>query len=43
VWRALTDEAAKSKWFAGTPDKWQLLERRMDIRVGGSERLRGRC
>jgi len=42
VWRALTDEAAKSKWFAGTPDRWQLLERRMDLRVGGTERLKGR-
>lgn len=42
VWRALTDEAAKSKWFAGPPDRWALLERRMDVRVGGTERLRGR-
>jgi uncharacterized protein YndB with AHSA1/START domain len=42
VWRALTDEAAKSKWFGGMPDKWKLLERHMDVRVGGSERVRGR-
>jgi uncharacterized protein YndB with AHSA1/START domain len=42
VWKALTDEEAKQKWFAGTPGRWQLLERRMDVRVGGSERLRGR-
>jgi len=42
VWRALTDEAAKAKWFGGSPGKWELLERRMDVRVGGSERLRGR-
>ncbi len=42
VWRALTDETAKAKWFAGTPGKWELLERRMDVRVGGSERLSGR-
>jgi uncharacterized protein YndB with AHSA1/START domain len=42
VWRALTDEAAKAKWFAGTPGRWELLERRMDVRVGGSERLKGR-
>jgi uncharacterized protein YndB with AHSA1/START domain len=39
VWRALTDEAAKQKWFAG---KWELLERRMDVRVGGRERVKGR-
>lgn len=42
VWRALTDEAAKRKWFAGNPDRWQLIERQMDVRPGGSERLKGR-
>jgi uncharacterized protein YndB with AHSA1/START domain len=42
VWRALTDEAAKAKWFAGPPERWELIERRMDVRVGGSERLKGR-
>src|SRR5690348_13423502 len=42
VWKALTDEAAKQKWFAGTPGRWQLLERRMDVRAGGRERLKGR-
>ncbi len=42
VWRALTDEAAKTKWFGGTPGEWELIERRMDVRVGGSERLKGR-
>src|SRR5260370_1055992 len=42
VWKALTDEAAKQKWFAGTPGEWELLERHMDVRVGGSERLKGR-
>ena len=42
VWQALTDEAAKSKWFGGPPGKWQLLERHMDVRAGGSERLKGR-
>jgi uncharacterized protein YndB with AHSA1/START domain len=42
VWKAFTDEAAKQRWFSGTPGSWELLERRMDVRVGGSERLRGR-
>jgi uncharacterized protein YndB with AHSA1/START domain len=42
VWRALTDPAAKQKWFAGAPGKWEQLERHMDVRVGGTERLRGR-
>jgi uncharacterized protein YndB with AHSA1/START domain len=42
VWRALTEEAAKAKWFGGTDGRWELLERRMDVRVGGRERLKGR-
>jgi len=42
VWRALTDEAAKQKWFSGPPGRWELLERHMDVHVGGSERLKGR-
>jgi len=42
VWKALTDEKAKQKWFCGTPGRWELLERHMDVRVGGSERLKGR-
>ena len=42
VWRALTDQAAKSKWFGGSPGKWELLERHMDVRVGGTERAKGR-
>ena len=42
VWKALTDETAKQKWFGGTPGQWVLLERHMDVRVGGRERLKGR-
>jgi uncharacterized protein YndB with AHSA1/START domain len=42
VWAALTDEKAKAKWFGGPPGRWELLERHMDVRVGGSERARGR-
>ncbi|MEJ0017247.1 MAG: SRPBCC family protein [Acetobacteraceae bacterium] len=42
VWRALTDMAAKQKWFAGPPGEWDLLERHMDVRVGGTERAKGR-
>jgi uncharacterized protein YndB with AHSA1/START domain len=42
VWKALTDEKAKQKWFAGTPGEWELLERHMDVRAGGRERLKGR-
>jgi len=42
VWQALTDPAAKEKWFGGSPGEWDLMERHMDVRVGGSERLKGR-
>jgi len=42
VWQALTEEAAKQKWFAGPPGRWELLERHMDVRPGGHERLKGR-
>lgn len=42
VWKALTDERAKQEWFGGTPGRWELLERHMDVRVGGHERLKGR-
>jgi uncharacterized protein YndB with AHSA1/START domain len=42
VWDALTNRAAKQKWFGGTPGRWELLERHMDVRVGGTERLKGR-
>jgi uncharacterized protein YndB with AHSA1/START domain len=42
VWKALTDEKAKAKWFGGPPDRMQLLERHMDVRVGGTECAKGR-
>ena len=42
VWKALTEETAKQKWFGGTHGRCELLERHMDVRVGGSERLKGR-
>jgi len=42
VWKALTDQGAKQKWFAGPSGRWELLERHMDVRVGGRERLTGR-
>jgi uncharacterized protein YndB with AHSA1/START domain len=41
VFHALTDQTAKSRWFAGGDD-WELLERSMDVRPGGRERLKGR-
>ena len=42
VWKALTDEVAKQKWFGGPPGSWELIERHMDVRVGGTERVKGR-
>jgi uncharacterized protein YndB with AHSA1/START domain len=42
VWKALTDVDAKQKWFGGSPGHWELIERHMDVRVGGAERLKGR-
>jgi uncharacterized protein YndB with AHSA1/START domain len=42
VWKALTDEQAKAKWFGRAPSRLEILERHMDVRVGGAERLKGR-
>ena len=42
VWRALSDREAKAKWFGGTVGEWSEIERAMDFRVGGAERLEGR-
>lgn len=42
VWRALTDPDAKAKWFGGPPESMEIIERSMDVRPGGSERLKGR-
>ena len=41
VFRALSDPEAKARWFAGGSDQ-TILERSMDVRPGGRERLKGR-
>jgi uncharacterized protein YndB with AHSA1/START domain len=41
VFRALSDKAAKARWFEGG-DSWTVLEREMDVRPGGRERVKGR-
>jgi uncharacterized protein YndB with AHSA1/START domain len=41
VFRALTDKAAKARWFAGGEDH-EIVEREMDVRPGGRERVKGR-
>jgi len=42
VWRAFTEREAKAQWFGPAASEWTLLEREMDVRVNGRERLRGR-
>ena len=42
VFAALSNEAAKAKWFSGAEGQWRQIERRMDFRVGGQEVLKGR-
>jgi uncharacterized protein YndB with AHSA1/START domain len=41
VYRALTDPIAKAAWFAGGAG-YTALEREMDVRPGGRERVKGR-
>jgi uncharacterized protein YndB with AHSA1/START domain len=41
VFRALTDPAAKAKWFTGG-NGYTLLAREMDVRPGGREHVKGR-
>ena len=41
LYRAFADEQAKARWFAGGDD-WTLIQREMDVRVGGREIAKGR-
>jgi uncharacterized protein YndB with AHSA1/START domain len=41
VFKALTDPAAKAKWFTGG-NGYTLLARKMDVRPGGREHVQGR-
>jgi uncharacterized protein YndB with AHSA1/START domain len=38
VWKALTEQSAKDKWFGSGA---KMLERHVDVRPGGTERARG--
>ena len=40
TFKAWTDPAAKARWFVG-PAEWKQVERSLDFRVGGVERLVG--
>lgn len=41
VFKAWADPEAKARWFVGPAD-WQLVDRRIEFRVGGREHLSGR-
>jgi len=41
VFAAWASTEMKARWFIG-PEKWVLIERHLDFRVGGEELLRGR-
>ena len=42
MYAAWSEPAAKAKWFCGPRDAWTPIERTMDFRVGGHERVEGR-
>jgi uncharacterized protein YndB with AHSA1/START domain len=42
VWKALTDPVAKAQWFGAASEQVEIIERAMDVRPGGRERLKGR-
>jgi uncharacterized protein YndB with AHSA1/START domain len=42
VWKALTDPSAKAQWFGASSEPVEIIERAMDVRPGGRERLKGR-
>jgi uncharacterized protein YndB with AHSA1/START domain len=42
VFRAWSEPALKAQWFTGPEDRWTLIRRSMDFRVGGTELLEGK-
>jgi uncharacterized protein YndB with AHSA1/START domain len=42
VFEAFATEAGKDAWFSGPDERWDIVERVFDFRVGGHERLKGR-
>jgi len=42
VFEAWSNPELKAQWFTGPPQRWTLLRRAMDFRVGGTEVLEGR-
>ena len=41
VFAAWTDVETKARWFCGPPDRWTLVKRELDLRVGATELLQG--
>ncbi len=39
---AWADPVLKARWFAGPDEKWTLIERRADFRLGGEEMCHGK-
>ena len=42
VFKAFASVEGKNGWFTAPNDRWDIVERSMDFRVGGRERLSGR-
>ena len=42
VFAAFASEKGKEMWFSGPNDNWERVERSLDFKVGGRERLVGR-
>jgi uncharacterized protein YndB with AHSA1/START domain len=42
VFAALSTEEGKARWFTAPNDQWDLVERHLDFRVGGTEALEGK-
>lgn len=42
VFDAFASAAGKDAWFSGPDDRWDVVEREFDFRVGGRERLKGK-
>jgi uncharacterized protein YndB with AHSA1/START domain len=41
VFEAFATEKGKDAWFSGPDERWDIVERKLDFRVGGRERLVG--
>lgn len=41
VFDAFASESGKDAWFSGPDERWDVVERALDFRVGGNERLVG--